>query len=443
MVDRIIDLFVNQSMFSNQKDYKQARFITRASILTGLFSGSYIFLSMYFAYEKGVYLMIFNFFGFILLPLLFRLKLSKNVIGNTYVFIGAIAVLILVYYSGGMYSGIFPWLISIPILAMLVVGRKSSYVWAIITFGLMQYFSIKTMQGFEFPIEFNQNLKIIQYSSVMNGLFLIIYLITLIFEKNRNNAVKSAINRNNMLSYQKKKTEVQAGELKQLVDDKDTLINMIAHDLKTPLGNIINLIEFLRSDTPTEEDKLQYIELIDQSTKKSLELIYKVLDTGKDQKNIYDLKMERLQVGDLLNENLELVSELASTKNIKLIKASFDKDTYVLLDGTYFSLIIENILTNAIKFSNPGERVYVGLNQLKNNILITIKDNGPGFSDDDKKKMFGKYERLSAQPTGGEISTGLGLSLVKKYAELLHGKVWCESEQGKGSTFFLEFNLAK
>jgi len=73
---------------------------------------------------------------------------------------------------------------------------------------------------------------------------------------------------------------------------------------------------------------------------------------------------------------------------------------------------------------------------------LTIKDNGPGFSEEDKKLMFGKFTRLSAKPTGGESSTGLGLSLVKKYVELLDAHIWCESKEGKGATFFIEFKLS-
>ena len=69
-----------------------------------------------------------------------------------------------------------------------------------------------------------------------------------------------------------------------------------------------------------------------------------------------------------------------------------------------------------------------------------IKDEGPGLTEEDKKKIFGKFQRLSAKPTGGEQSTGLGLSIVKKYVEAMNGKVWCESEQGKGANFIVEFN---
>ena len=76
-------------------------------------------------------------------------------------------------------------------------------------------------------------------------------------------------------------------------------------------------------------------------------------------------------------------------------------------------------------------------------IRIEISDQGPGLTDDDMKKMFGKFARLSAQPTGGEHSTGLGLSIVKKLVEAMNGKVWCESEPGKGATFIVELPAAQ
>jgi signal transduction histidine kinase len=71
-------------------------------------------------------------------------------------------------------------------------------------------------------------------------------------------------------------------------------------------------------------------------------------------------------------------------------------------------------------------------------VRVEVQDEGPGLSDEDKKKLFGKFARLSAQPTGGEHSTGLGLSIVKKLVEAMHGRVWCESELGKGATFIVE-----
>ena len=88
------------------------------------------------------------------------------------------------------------------------------------------------------------------------------------------------------------------------------------------------------------------------------------------------------------------------------------------------------------------EKVDIALRKNNNKVLLEVKDNGPGMTDDDKKLLFGKYQKLSAQPTGGETSTGLGLSIVKKYVDVMDGKVWYESDINQGGKFIVELNEA-
>ena len=104
------------------------------------------------------------------------------------------------------------------------------------------------------------------------------------------------------------------------------------------------------------------------------------------------------------------------------------------------SQVLDNLVSNAVKYSPPNKNIWVDIQETTENVRIAIRDEGPGLSDDDKSKLFGKFARLSAQPTGGEHSTGLGLSIVKKMIEAMNGKVWCESELGHGATFFVEIS---
>jgi len=101
--------------------------------------------------------------------------------------------------------------------------------------------------------------------------------------------------------------------------------------------------------------------------------------------------------------------------------------------------ILDNLISNAVKFSPPGRKVYLNILPKNDNINFSIKDEGPGLTEDDKLNLFGKFKRLSAQPTGDENSTGLGLSIAKKLTEAMNGKIWCESEAGKGAEFIVEF----
>jgi signal transduction histidine kinase len=108
------------------------------------------------------------------------------------------------------------------------------------------------------------------------------------------------------------------------------------------------------------------------------------------------------------------------------------------IDGNFFTQILENLLSNALKFSYPGSRVFVRLRTDEAWLYLQVADEGPGLSPADHARLFGKFQRLSVRPTGGEPSSGLGLSIVKKYVELMGGKVWCESEKGKGARFVVQ-----
>ena len=104
--------------------------IVQGTSLTSLFSNSYIWLSVIFEFDKGIYLMVFNVIGFLILAFLAKTRIKIGVLGNIYVFVGAFAVIVLTYFSGGLWSGIYPWIISIPVLAILVVDKWSGAAWA-------------------------------------------------------------------------------------------------------------------------------------------------------------------------------------------------------------------------------------------------------------------------------------------------------------------------
>jgi signal transduction histidine kinase len=115
------------------------------------------------------------------------------------------------------------------------------------------------------------------------------------------------------------------------------------------------------------------------------------------------------------------------------------KETIICFtDALAFSQVMDNLVSNAVKYSPHNTHVWVEAVSTPHAVRIAVRDEGPGLSDEDQSRLFGKFARLSAQPTGGEHSTGLGLSIVKKMVESMNGKVWCDSEQGHGAVFVVE-----
>ncbi len=103
---------------------------------------------------------------------------------------------------------------------------------------------------------------------------------------------------------------------------------------------------------------------------------------------------------------------------------------------------MDNLVSNAVKYSPNGKNVYVRVYQMDRRVRAEVKDEGPGISAEDQKRLFGKFARLSARPTAGEHSTGLGLAIVKRLVESMHGEVWCESHLGSGAAFLVELPAA-
>ena len=386
--------------------------------------------------------MIFNVLGFLLLPLLLKTKININWVGNLYVSIGALAVFILTYFSGGIWSGIYPWIISVPILAMLVVNRLSSIIWAIISLLVMIWFGTYAMSGIDLPTEYNPDMRVIWFISVLTGLLLIIFVITLVFEMSRTNAVKMLEERNKSLLVQKEKIASQTDVLKSYLEEREYMMQILAHDLKNPVANITSISSLLMMDNPSEETKSN-VDLILDSTEKADRIISKVLSMNANaQGQTLNVTLEEISLSSFLESLISGHKLTAEQKQINFQFSNSGEESTILADRTYLAQIFDNLLTNSLKFSKPSSLVEIFVSVEPESVRAEITDFGPGISREDQEKLFGRYSRLSAKPTGGEDSTGLGLSIVKRFTELMSGKVWCESALGSGTTFFVEFPKA-
>ena len=168
-------------------------------------------------------------------------------------------------------------------------------------------------------------------------------------------------------------------------------------------------------------------------------MIDRMLDMKAVEYQALILQPEVINLNELLAEVVANYKEKAQQKLIKIYLPTTETTYKALLDKNYTLQIIENLLSNALKFSPPKKNIFIELSNHQNKVKITIKDEGPGISTEDQQKLFGKFQRLSARPTGGETSVGLGLSIVKKFAEAMNGKIWCESTLGQGASFIVEF----
>ncbi|ANQ48204.1 hybrid sensor histidine kinase/response regulator [Flammeovirga sp. MY04] len=231
----------------------------------------------------------------------------------------------------------------------------------------------------------------------------------------------------------------QNEELIELDGEKNHLIGIVAHDLKSPLSQIDGLIELMKFDmeTFTSEQK-EYVELIQTSIKKQEELISQILDLNALDSKDTNLNIKPHNLSTLVKDAAERFELTAQKKNITL-SVEVGENQIAKVDEIYFGQVLQNLISNAVKFSSENKNIFISIQPNEDYYEVHVKDEGPGLNENDKKKLFGRFQKLSARPTGGEHSTGLGLSIVKKMVEDMEGKVWCESEVGNGADFIVSF----
>jgi signal transduction histidine kinase len=238
--------------------------------------------------------------------------------------------------------------------------------------------------------------------------------------------------------------------LKEMNREKSDLMSIVAHDLKNPIGAIVNYAEIIRMGKAADPDSKSYASRIANAGKHVLELIYRMLSVEAIEAGKLEMRPVRLDVSVMAAIIVEGCRAEAERKQLQLhLEAA--PQAFVMADEKMMHQILENLLSNALKYSPSGKQVWMRVwrerliadDGDRHTVRVSVRDQGPGLSDEDKMRLFGKFARLSARPTGGELSTGLGLAIVKRFAEALNGRVWCESELGEGATFVVEMTSVK
>ena len=230
--------------------------------------------------------------------------------------------------------------------------------------------------------------------------------------------------------------------LKELDAEKNYLISVVAHDLKTPLNQIKGFLTILKFESEKHTDTTKEThKMISQTIDGMSGMISKILDLDAIESKSLNMKVERFAMDELLSEIIAKFGQMASKKKISIELNSSVANPLVDLDKNLTEQIFENLISNSLKFSPLGKRITVSIVENNNNIRISVEDEGPGIDKSERQHLFKKFQKLSAKPTGMESSTGLGLSIVKKYVESMNGKVWYENAKGGGAKFLVEFNM--
>jgi signal transduction histidine kinase len=231
-------------------------------------------------------------------------------------------------------------------------------------------------------------------------------------------------------------------KLTELNAHKDKLFSIIAHDLRSPFTALLGLSQFLVDDYDefTEDEKKQDIKDINITVISLLDLINNLLTWSRLQFNKADDNPEQIKIFEIINSVFKSLRISALDKKISLETICGDNLTAVV-DKNMIESVIRNLVSNAIKFTKENGTIKVIVTEDSGNITVAIEDNGVGMSEDITQKLFKLNSNVTRKGTADEKGTGLGLLICKEFVEQHGGRIWAESEEGKGSTFYFTIPL--
>ena len=232
-------------------------------------------------------------------------------------------------------------------------------------------------------------------------------------------------------------------QLKQLAEDKDELLGILAHDLKNYLGGMNMSAELMSRQIERFKDErmTQLLDNMIRSSSSAMAFVKEFLANSATDHG-FTLKPIAVNLTEIATAAVRQYQEAARLKKIK-IQTDFPVEAVLVLADIFaLDQVLDNLISNALKFSSPDKEIFVSVRSAGDHAECVIRDEGPGFTVEDKEKMFRRYVRLSARPTGGEPSTGLGLSIVRKLVQGMNGELSCESIPENGATFIVRLPLS-
>lgn len=234
----------------------------------------------------------------------------------------------------------------------------------------------------------------------------------------------------------------QNDELQRTIIGRDKLYSVIAHDLRSPIGSIRMVMNALVLNIPKEtldEDMYELLIMGNRLTEESFVLLDNLLKWTKSQTGrLNTVFQDNVEILPLIRGEVELSEVVAELKNIR-IKLNGDTNAKVRIDQDMIKTVLRNLVSNAIKFSNPESEVNVNIAEEEGQLLISVVDYGEGISQENQDKLFKADSHFTSFGTDNEEGSGLGLLLCKEFVTRNGGKIWFESKEGEGSTFF--FNI--
>ena len=240
---------------------------------------------------------------------------------------------------------------------------------------------------------------------------------------------------NEEIMAQNDELEKQNLLLKELAEEKDILLGIMAHDLRNPLGGIESVVDLIDKIGDLSEDQATYFSLLKPQVESAQNLISDVLEMNTIENDNKNTEKVKLDLNEFISDKITEFKPLAQEKNIQLSLKEKNSNLFLNTSINELNRITDNLLSNAIKYTPIGKSVLIDVQKENERIIIKFIDEGAGIPEEERVLLFKKFSKLSTRPTNEEASTRLGLYIVKLLSERIEAELNVESQIGKGSVF--------
>ncbi|SHH29690.1 ATP-binding protein [Winogradskyella jejuensis] len=245
---------------------------------------------------------------------------------------------------------------------------------------------------------------------------------------------------NKKFAKENKELALKNAQLEEVNQVKDKLFSIVSHDLKDSISSIKAFLDLLKDGGISKEEFNELIPELSENANNASSLLFNLLNWSKSQMQNLQPKPELFNIQEIFQIKISLIEKKVNDKGIILIDES--RREFVYADRSMLEIVIQNLITNAVKFTGKGDVITVSNQDYNGKVLICVEDTGIGISEENQKKLFNAKKNFTTIGTENEKGTGLGLTICKDLVELNNGRIWVESTPNIGSKFFIELPKA-
>lgn len=228
-------------------------------------------------------------------------------------------------------------------------------------------------------------------------------------------------------------------ELESTIESRDTLYSVIAHDLRSPLGSLKmmnNAILMMVDKEKVGDEVFEMLQMMNKTSEEIFLLLDNLLKWAKNRLNKQNIFRQQTDINSIIDSTAEIYMPMAQQKKVTIIMQDLDKELTGFVDIDMLKTVVRNLISNAMKFSFAEGTITISSHMEGDFVIISVKDTGKGIKKEDQDKLLKQNTHFTTYGTNNEKGSGLGLMLCKDFVELHGGKLWFESEEGTGTTFF-------